>query len=93
LAFDWLRRQTTILSGIQKSSCDSKNQGKQLLSTSTREWTGMLPKPDSGQSHRKRKPKEEIKQARNQEQSGMKIEHRWRETSPHTETRHEKKNH
>jgi hypothetical protein len=39
----------------------------------------MLPKPDSGQSHRKRKPKEEIKQARNQEQSGMKIEHRWRE--------------
>jgi hypothetical protein len=65
LAFDWLHRRTTILNSIQKSSCGSKNQGKQLLHASTREWTGVLPKPDSIQSHRKRKPNEEIKKARN----------------------------
>jgi hypothetical protein len=53
--------RTTILSNTQKSSCGSKNQGKELLSASTREWTGVLPKPDSGQSHHKRKPNEEIK--------------------------------
>jgi hypothetical protein len=37
-----LRRQTKILSGIQESLGGSKNQSKQLLSASTRAWTGAL---------------------------------------------------
>jgi hypothetical protein len=42
LGLYWLRRQTKILSGIQESLGGSKNQSKQLLSASTRAWTGAL---------------------------------------------------